>query len=224
MRSMNAADAERDIERATPEEIAASIQTRLQGTSVVVGPGQYSPYANNERVIVLVVEHHAEKKPHVIWDRFLPTLAIAPLCEALRAYAREACLGEFDTMYGTPWGYAWTTPPNAFRLYDEQGLLFAVQNDSFVLRYESVLVTVSLEEIVQVVGWLSPDWSERGIRLDLRDGKPLMIAQKIEDMAHLDPTYDGIDLMCDASWVGQLGTAMAKGLGVAYVPEDSALR
>lgn len=220
---MNAADAERDIERATPEEIAASIQARLQGASVVVGPGQYSPYPNNERVTVLVVDHHAENKPHVIWDRFLPTLTIAPLCEALRAYAREVFPGEFDTMYGTPWAYAWTTSPNAFRLYDEQGLLFAVQNDSFVLRYESVLVTVSLEEIVQVVGWLSPDWSERGIRLDLRDGKPLMIAERTEAMAQLDPTYDGIDLMCDAAWVGRLGKAMAKGLGVPYAAEDSAL-
>ncbi len=224
MRSMNAADAERDIERATPEEIAASLQAHLHGATVLVGPGQYSPYANHGRVIVLVVDPHAENKPHVIWDRFLPTPAITPLCEALRAYAREACLGEFDTMYGTPWGYAWTTPPNVFRLYDEQGLLLAVRDGAVCFRRQNTMALIPLQDIVQAVGWLSPDWSERGVRLDLREGPPLMVAEKTEYMAHLDPTYDGIDLMCDAAWVGQLGNAIATGLGVAYVAEDSALR
>ena len=145
---MNAADAERDIERSTPDEIAASLQSRLHGATVLVGPGQYSPYAGHQRVTVLVVDDQAQSKPHVIWDRFLPTHAITPLGEALGPYTREVCPGEFDTMYGTPWSYAWTTPPNSFRLYDRAGLLFAAQNDSFVLRYESVLVTASLEEIV----------------------------------------------------------------------------
>ncbi len=220
---MNAADAERDIEHATPEEIAASLQPRLHGATVLVGPGQYSPYAGHQRVTVLVVDHHAENKPHVIWDRFLPTHAIAPLCEALRAYAHEVCPGEFDTMYGTPWSYAWTTPPNAFRLYDEQGLLLAVQHDEAVFRRENTMTLVPLPEIVQVVGWLSPDWCERGVRIDVRQGKPLAVAEQTEPMAHLDPTYDGINLMCDAAWVGRLGKTIAKGLGVAYVPEDSAL-
>ena len=220
---MNAADAERDIDRRSPEEIAASLREDLPNATLLVGPGQFSPYAGHERISILVVEDHAEKKPYVIWDRFLPTHTIAPLCEALRGYAREVWPGEFDTMYGTPWTYAWTTMPNKLRLYDALGLLFAVENGSFALRYENVMVTVSSDEVVQVVGWLSADWSERGVRLDLRDGKPLMIAERTEAMAQLDPTYDGIDLMCDASWVGRLGQAMAQGLGVPYVAEDSAL-
>ena len=220
---MNAADAERDIDRRSPEELAASLRVNLPNTTLLVGPGQFSPYADHERISILVVDDPLEKKPYVIWDRFLATQTVAPLCEALRAYAREVWPGEFDTMYGTPWTYAWTTMPNKLRLYDALGLLFAVENGSFALRYENVMVTVSSDEVVQVVGWLSADWSERGVRLDLRDGKSLMIAERTEAMAQLDPTYDGIDLMCDASWVGRLGKAMAQGLGVPYVAEDSAL-
>lgn len=220
---MNAADAERDIERRSPDELAASLRELLRNTTVLVGPGQFSPYAGHGRISILVVDDHTGKDPYVIWDRFYANETLGPLCNALRAYADEVWPGEFDTMYGTPWSYAWTTPPNAFRLYDEKGLLFAVQDDTVVLRREQIMTVVHLRDVVQVVGWLSPDWSERGVRLDLQQGKQLLVAERTEPMAYLDPTYDGIDLMCDASWVGQLGKTMATGIGVSYMPEDSAL-
>ena len=217
-------NAERDIDRRSPAEIALSLHAFLPSTTLFVGYGQYSPYRDHERVMVLVVSSRDSGLPMVIWDRFYPVSAISSLCEALGVYAREVWRGEFDTMYATPWSYAWTTSPGLFRLCDRQGLLVEVLDDTVALRRPDSIMTISRSDVLKVVGWLSPDWYKRGVRMDLRQGSSLDIAETEEPMAHADPTYDGIDLMCDAAWVGMLGKAMAAGLGVPYIAEDSALR
>jgi hypothetical protein len=216
-------NAERDIDSREPAEIVESLRAFIQDETLFVGHGQYSPYAKHGRVTVLVVGDRGSRSPVVIWDRFFPMSALPALREAIGVHAREVWYGELDTMYGTPWSYAWTTPPGPFRICDRQGVLVETREDGVVLRQEAAPLVIPQADIVQVVGWLAPDWAKRGVRIDLRQGPPVDVAENEEAMAILDPTYDGIDLMCDAAWVGRLGKAMAAGLGVPYFAEDSAL-
>jgi len=215
-------DAERDIDRRSPEEIAFSLQSQIRGTTLVVGPGQFSPHANHQRVLVLCVDRSGIE-PSVIWDRFLHKESIVPLIRALQVYAQMVWLGEFDTMYATPWAYAWTMPPEVFRLYDRKGCVIQLQEEKLVLRREDKHVIIALSDVAQVIGWLSDDWYKREVRIVTHQGEHFVVAEAEEEMAHLDPTYDGINLMCDAAWVRQLGFAMAQGLGVPYTSDNSTL-
>jgi len=219
---MREADAERDIDRRAPEEIAASLSKRIHGATLLVGGGQYSPYAGHARVSVVVVDQ-PDQKPIIIWDRFLAKSAIAPFCNALRSYAREVLEAEFDTMYATPWSYVWTRAPAPLRVYDREGLLVVMKNNAVQLRRSSDWTSIARDEITQVVGWLSGDWYRREVWLEARNAERITVAEGTEPMALADPTYDGIDLMCDAAWVGQLGKALATGIGVPYVANDDAL-
>lgn len=218
---MREADAERDIDRRTPKEIAAALSKRIHGTTLLVGGGQYSPHTGHARVSVLVDKE--DNKPTIVLDRFLAESAIAPFCNALRNYAREVFEGEFDTMYATPWSYAWTRAPAPLRVYDRQGLLVVKKNDLICVRRSSGWASIAQNEIARVVGWLSVDWYGREVWIEARNAERVIVAEGNEPMALADPTYDGIDLMCDAAWVGRLGKALAQGIGVPYVPNDRAL-
>ncbi|HRI63001.1 MAG TPA: hypothetical protein PK156_02155 [Polyangium sp.] len=216
-------NAERDLGSREPAEIVESLREFIQDETIFVGHGQYSPYATHKRVTVLVVNDRDLRPPEIIWDRFFPMSALPALREAIGVHAREVWHGELDTMYGTPWSYAWTTSPGPFRICDRQGVLVESRADVVVLRQEAAPLVIPRVDIVQVVGWLAPDWAKRGVRIELRRGESIGVATNEEAMAILDPTYDGIDLMFDAAWVTSLGNAMAAGLGVPYVAEDSAL-
>jgi hypothetical protein len=215
-------DAERDIDSRTPDEIAHSLQDQIQGAKLIVGPGQYSPHANHPRVLILRVDCPGEN-PSVLWDRFLAKEAIIPLIRALQEYAQMVWLGEFDPMYATPWAYAWTMPPEVFRLYDRRGCVVELQGENVAIRQADKLVVLALSDISGVIGWLSDDWFKREVRIVTHRGDQLVIAEAEEEMAHLDPTYDGINLMCDAAWVRQLGKTIAQALSVPYKSDDSTL-
>lgn len=219
---MNEADAERDIDRRSPEDIAASLSPQIVGASLLVGPGQFSPHRGHERVCVLAVDQN--KPPTMLWDGFFAADAIAALCVSLRKFAKDVWAGEFDTMYATPWSYAWTCPPEPVQVYDREGLLVVGKNDVVLVRSSSGWATMPRKEIARVVGWLSDDWHRREVLLEAESGERLLVAEAEEAMALLDPTYDGIDVMFDASWVGSLGHALAKGIGVPYVATDRALQ
>lgn len=214
-------DAERDIEQRSPSEIAASLRSALRGGVVIVGPGQFSPYREHSRVSVLRVDGGG--KPAIVWDRFLRDEAIPELRKALRAFC-DVLEGELDTMYATPWSLAWTVPPSRFQVYDRGGLL-AAQEGRFarVFSRSGQPVSVPLDEIESVLGWISDDWVARGVSLVMRGGERVVIAEVEDKFALIDPTYDGINLLFEAAWAAEMGKAIAKGLGVPYVAGDPAL-
>jgi hypothetical protein len=55
-------------------------------------------------------------------------------------------------------------------------------------------------------------------------GDTLSIARQTELGALIDPTYDGVNLLADASWASALGSALAGALGVPFETNDQALR
>ena len=213
--------AENDIEERTPREVAASLRSALQGSTVIVGGGQYSPYPDRCRVGVLRVDGDGE--PDLVWDRFLPRTAVSELRTALRAFC-EVLEGELDTMAATQWTLAWTVSPAPLRVYDRRGLLAEREgSNARVLSRSGAPVRVPIEQIESVLGWVSGDWVKRGVSLVLRAGERVVVAQVEDPFAQIDPTYDGINLMLDASWAAEMGKAIAKGLGVPYVAGDPAL-
>lgn len=219
---MSERDAERDIDRRLPEDIALSLQSQIQDATLLVGPGQYSPHAHHARVMILRVDRQGEE-PSVVWDRFFHRESISRLKEALYSYAKIVWLGEFDTMYGTPWSHAWTTPPEILRVYGRQGCIVQIESDKIHINRGDTRVILSVSEVAHVAGWLSPDWYKREVWIVKRNGEHIVVGEAEEAMAHLDPTYDGLDLMCDAAWVKQLGEAIAAGIGVSYTSDDSTL-
>lgn len=220
---MRTADPDRDIDRRSPSEIAKELRSSIQGQALLVGPGQFSPHAGHARVTILAVDAAPNREPHVLWNRFFPRDALDSLRTALALYAHQVLPAEFDTMYATPWGYAWTVAPAPLYVYDPHGCVVQPMLDAVSVRHDGSMIVIARGDIVQVQGWLSPDWHRREVQLMTRTFGQLVVAATEEAMALADPTYDGIDLMCDASWVGQLGKSMAHGLNVPYVVNDRAL-
>jgi hypothetical protein len=65
-----------------------------------------------------------------------------------------------------------------------------------------------------VHGSLSGDWIRRQVRLLFEGRRPLVLARRLELSVPLDPTYDALDLLCDASWVHALATRLGDVLEV----------
>jgi hypothetical protein len=74
---------------------------------------------------------------------------------------------------------------------------------------------LSVSEVQGIRAFLAPDWVRRGVTLrrSLRD--EIVVARKRELSVLLDPTYDGIDLLCDAAWVTALARDIAQFTGLA---------
>jgi hypothetical protein len=214
-------DPEKDIDRRAPEDIAASLQRSLSGGAALVGTGQYSPYPEHPRVSVLRVDEGAI--PSLVWDRFFPDKALPDLRRALSAFC-EVFEGEVDTMYATGWSFAWTVPPAPLRAYNTDGLLMAIEGGiARVTPRSSAAVAVPIGQIESVLGWVSDDWVRRGVSLVTSSGQHVVVAEVEDPFVLIDPTYDGINLLCEAAWAAQMGKALAKGLGVRYVAGDSVL-
>ncbi|MBK9265623.1 MAG: hypothetical protein IPM54_38270 [Polyangiaceae bacterium] len=214
------ANPERDIDRRSPNTIAASLRDAVMGKTLLVGPGQFSPHSKHERIFIIAVD----EEPTILWDRFYPEKDIGALRNALRSYARVVFEGEHDAMYATAWSFAWTCPPAPLRVYDRSGIIVAVDDDVLRLGRSDGRVAIPVIDIACIEGWLSGDWVKRQVRIVTTHAEWFVVAECTEWFVMIDPTYDGIDLMCDASWVGQLGHAMAKALGVPYNSDDSALQ
>src|SRR5690242_13305938 len=83
-------------------DLAAELGDAIQGGTLIVGPGQFSPWPERARVGVLRVDG----EPSLLWDGFRPVVEIPVLCEALAGGARVVWPGAFDMMYATPWKWA----------------------------------------------------------------------------------------------------------------------
>ena len=211
-------DAPKSPPPATPPDLVAEqIRAEIEGGLLIVGPGQFSPWPGHERVAVLRVDR---AEPVLVWDAFHPREHVAALRAALGTLS-TVWPGELDMMYATPWSYAWTIAPAPFRLYDRSGLMGALEDRCLTLRASDRRVRAA--DVASVLGWAGDDAADRGVDLVLPSGARVTVAVEHELAAVVDPTYDGIDLMFDASWVPVLGRSLATALGVDYAATERAL-
>lgn len=171
-----------------------------RGDHLLVAIGQYSPVPL-EVVRAFVID--VARRPQVLADTW-----IAPSELEVVAATLGARRGETDAMYGTAWKLVWT----AGNVWDRRGRRAWV--DAGQLHLESDVVDAA--DVRAVEGFVSEGAVTRGVRIALRSGTRLAVAKQRELMAMIDPTYDGLDAMCDAAWVESLGRALAGALEVPY--------
>lgn len=192
--------------------------TRERGLLVVVG--QYAP---NPRRAVRVLVITRDGAPRSVLDAWMRPEDLGPLATAL-GRPPEVRAGASDAMYATRWKLAWTTdaktvenaPP--FELWTPRGLVAHVSRDGAFL--DTIEGPLPRARIKRIEGYLSKGWVERGVRVVLEGRSSHLLARQLEPMAAVDPTYDGLDLMCDASWVRSLAESLAGALDVAVDVAD----
>lgn len=180
----------------------------VEGKEIVAGVGQlYRPFGE-DRLTVMDVGH---RRPRVLWDGGWRRAELAPAFDALRARARLFRLGEFDTMHATEWHLAWTIDGGEFSLWDRRGRRVWADDRWLHRRGHR---PVSFDDVETVEATLSRGWLTRGVAVGLSSGERLSIASATEPMTTLDPTYDYMDLVADASWASALTKGLAAALGV----------
>ncbi|MCO5167726.1 MAG: hypothetical protein M9894_15370 [Planctomycetes bacterium] len=186
--------------------LAARLRPLLAGVDLALaGPGQFFGRTGVERVTLLRVD---PGPPEALWDGPVVREEVAAL---LRGLGPLALPGEVDTMHATPWTTAWSVAPAPALVVDREGVVLrALGQDEAWLRDPGALPRHALRGVEAT---LSADWVERGVVLHLDGGRRVVVARCEEHIVHLDPTYDGLDLMVDA-WAPALARALAVGLGL----------
>ncbi|NDD30840.1 MAG: hypothetical protein EB084_21500 [Proteobacteria bacterium] len=192
----------------SPHAVAKRAQDGAQDRceAIMIAVGQYAP-APETSVRVLVLGR-TPKGNETLADAWMIPRDTRELMALLRESAPRQ--GRCDAMYLTPWTCAWTTDDEPMEVWDEGGRLLWHFDGRLYLRAINNCVTVR-----EIHGFVSPDWTRRGVALALADGSTQQLIAIDEPMATLDPTYDRLDLVCDAAWVSDLAHAMARRLGAA---------
>lgn len=124
--------------------------------------------------------------------------------------------GRSDAMCRSPAEYVWTLGASELRLW-RKGIL-AGQFSAAECRVRRGRIrswaAIPAREIVSVHGFVSPGWTERGIRLERSAGRVITVARKRSFGPLFDPTYDAIDLTCETAWLLELARAMAAATGI----------
>jgi hypothetical protein len=153
-------------------------------------------------------------RPRVLLDGWL---ARASLPE-LSARAPDTPRGGWDVMFATRWKWAWGGAP--FAVWSPRGRVLEVLAPgrarvfSF-LRQEDVAVD-------RILGQVSEGWVKHRVGLATTSERTVWIAGRTELAPVLDVTYDGLNLLADASWVQDVGVSLARALAVPYEGNDVA--
>ena len=177
---------------------------RAQAGPFLVVEGQTSPQPRvSIRVGVL-------RGAQVLFDGWIPPADLAALVEGLRPRG-PVRRGEWDVMYATGWSLAWTDDGGPLEVWDREGLLLRQEQAALASRDGA---RCPVAEVARVHAYLEQGWVVRGVRCELRDGGALPVAEQQDRISELDPTYDGLSLMFEASWASSLAAALGKALGV----------
>lgn len=187
---------------------AARVLEELRAPSgpLLVVEGQTSPQPRvSIRVGVL-------RGAQVLFDGWIPPADLATLVEGLRLQG-PVRRGEWDVMYATGWSLAWTDDGGPLEVWDRAGLLLWQEPEQAALASRDG-ARCRVAEVARVRAYLEQGWVVRGVRCELGDGRALPVAEQQDRISELDPTYDGLSLMCEASWARSLAAALGQALGV----------
>ncbi|MBI3736396.1 hypothetical protein HY256_07770 [Candidatus Sumerlaeota bacterium] len=214
------------MKKAKPHEIpesADSIQSTLEGERlehVVLAKGQYSPDpAKAQRVLIYSRCEFSLIEVADVWMApETQTRVEAWLCHRGSVYP-----GSCDAMYGTAVKYIWA-PCEGELWFWKRGRLIGKfgQNECCVRKRPfGSWSRFPTAEFSSCHAFLSKGWSERGVSLEPVCGKSLVLAKKREISVMIDPTYDGLDLICDANWVLDLAKAVSEATTIPLKIDDA---
>jgi len=175
---------------------------------LLLAEGEYSPSPSTaRRWFVIAVDTERPEELAVVW---LEEAQRERLEAELRS-RHEVTEGMCDAMYATDWKICWTRAhPGSCRVWKRDGLCCEVDGER--LRWDEQ--SLSAGEVDAVEGYVSGNWSERELRLRLRDGQKVLLEKQKDWRGSLDPTYDALNLWCDAAWLMDSARALAEALGV----------
>lgn len=181
---------------------------RAQGKEVLAAKADYHSEVGLRVLLLAVAEGHLKERA----DLWLAPDDLARLCLGPAAPTPARC----DAMYADRWSHTWCSQPDRLRLWGRRRLLLEAGQGTVRLAPGWLRQgrTLSVAGLRHIHGWLSDDWIKRGISLVPVDAAPLVIVTRREMAAALDPTYDALDLLCDASWVRQLALALGDVTGL----------
>jgi len=186
-------------------------EARLNGAVIV--KAQYSPSPTKvERTLVYRAHGQRLRKVADVW------LAPETYNEVLNQFP-NASLGSCSAMYSTIPEYVWAQRDNELRLWHNGTITARFTNQECHTRGNliSLWAVSPNSSFAGVHAFLSKTWIRRGVRLERKFGRSVNVAMAKEPMAFLDPTYDGIDVMCDASWAADLAAAIASITGIKLI-------
>lgn len=117
----------------------------------------------------------------------------------------QVIAGESDAMFATSPVYVWAKISNVLHCWRSGALVFKVSVTGIEMAKAHDII---LSRIQAVSCDISEDWSKRTISAATANGK-IELASRAEWSAQFDPTYDGVDLLFDSSWLLALGRAIA---------------
>ena len=173
-------------------------------TTLLVAKGQFSPNSK-EKVRVGILEDAI-----CLIDEWIAPEDFNLLVRAL-AKNRPVRSGQWDTMFATSWNYAWSTDRDDFIIYDRKGKLAWQVEGQLHLRSQEPIATSSM---AAVQAYVSGNWVLRGVRVELKDGSAIKVAEERDVIALVDPTFDEINLLFEAAWAASLAQAIGQALAI----------
>lgn len=119
-----------------------------------------------------------------------------------------------DAMYGIDPSYIWCFNDESFRLFESHKLLFYAKREIIWFNGQE-LKTPDLKAVhTYLIGW-----TEFGVKL-LFDSEEILLVKQSNEIAAIDITYDGFNLLVDSFWVCMLGKSLAKFLDKENLVDD----
>ncbi|MBN2494427.1 MAG: hypothetical protein JXR96_07560 [Deltaproteobacteria bacterium] len=162
------------------------------------------------RVLLIAVGADA---PSTLADLWLLPADIPELVRLLSQHC-EVLEGMCDAMFATGWTYVWAVKDGRFELWAHDGRVLEGDGTRILLRREKR--AIAREDITAVAAWVSECWSCRQVRLLLRDGTHLTVAEQTHFVPSSNYMYDGLNLLVDSAWTIELAYPLARVLGVPY--------
>ena len=183
---------------------------------LVISKNQYSPDPRKvNRYLTYLVENKTIKFLRDDW------LTPEVHSELLKKLAEQFTIfsGENDAMYATGAQFVWFHKDNDFCLFEENKCLLYAGAEAIEVFTERPFM-LNRADLQAIHCFISSDWVERGVNLVDAQKNEFTLAEINEVMAQADPTYDGLDLLADASWVTELGSALSKALQLELQIDD----
>ena len=165
-----------------------------------------APFRDQWEVLIFSM---AGGKPRLLTDLIVPEAQASVSKERIRE--SRVATGLFHPRHV---GWFWSATPERFRLWSPDRIVLEGKAGRLQLPDGTFL---DITEVAGVEPYVTPNWSERGVRLVTGDGGTVTVASDTSCIAEVDPTYDDDLLEWDTGWARLLARTIAEWLHVRYV-------
>lgn len=178
------------------------------GEAYIAAVASYSPDPNQVNRYTL----YREKQKSIEWctDAWLDVAESEKLEELPNVY-----VGESDAMYAIDPRLVWYRRGERMRIYCEEKEIFDMLPNKVVLHGKDL----ARAEIQKVHAYLDRGWVECGLKLVLPT-EEILIACQVNEIASIDITYDGLNLLVDTWWARALGRLLSEALSCPYEADE----